>query len=100
MEIFFKELHGTPNKRVMSVGKVYAGLLMVENYRAYKTSLAKYGGDKGSQKSSFFNRLMGNAKNSTSQTPKPGEEGEGLLFVSLLLIINDHNNSFFNFFNF
>ena len=66
----------------MSVGKVYAGLLMVENYRTYKISLAKYGGNKDqSQKSSFFNRLMGTVKNnSTSQTPKPGDEGERLIF--------------------
>jgi hypothetical protein len=69
----------------MSVGKVYAGLLMVENYRTYKTSLAKYGGNKDpSQKSAFFNRLIGTVKsNSNSQTPKPGDGSERLIFCYL-----------------
>lgn len=77
------ELHGTPSRRVMSVGKVYAGLLMVENYRTYKSSLAKYGDGKSSNKSSFFNRLMGVVRTSNSQTPKPslnGDEAEGFVF--------------------
>lgn len=38
-----KELHGTPVKRRLTVGKIYAGLLVLENYRSYKQSLAKYG---------------------------------------------------------
>ncbi len=38
-----EELHGIPSKRVLTVGKIYAGLLMLENYRSYKQSLAKYG---------------------------------------------------------
>ena len=36
-------LHGTPSNRCLTVGKIYAGLLMLENYRSYKQSLAKYG---------------------------------------------------------
>lgn len=39
----FKELHGTPAKRRLTVGKIYAGLLVLENYRSYKQSLAKHG---------------------------------------------------------
>ena len=37
------ELHGSINKRRLTVGKIYAGLLMLENYRSYKQSLARYG---------------------------------------------------------
>jgi hypothetical protein len=72
-----EELHGTVNKRVMTVGKVYAGLLMVENYRTYKNSLAKYGGggDKSSNKSSFFNRLIGAVRNN-SVTPRASIVGD------------------------
>ena len=33
------ELHGTETKRVMTVGKIYAALLMVGNYRNYKESM-------------------------------------------------------------
>lgn len=74
----------------MSVGKVYAGLLMVENYRTYKSSLAKYGEIKP-QKSSFFNRLMGAVRTSTSQTPKPpsiGDENERFKFILKLIKIS------------
>lgn len=52
------ELHGTPEKRRLTVGKIYAGLLVLENYRSYKQSLAKYGEARPRQ-SSFFNRIMG-----------------------------------------
>lgn len=38
-----EELHGTVCRRRLTVGKIYAGLLMLENYRSYKQSLAKYG---------------------------------------------------------
>ena len=38
-----EELHGTPAKRRVTVGKIYAGLIILENYRSYKQSLAKYG---------------------------------------------------------
>jgi voltage-dependent calcium channel N type alpha-1B len=38
-----EELHGTPQKRRLTVGKIYAGLLVLENYRSYKQSLARYG---------------------------------------------------------
>jgi voltage-dependent calcium channel N type alpha-1B len=37
------KLHGMPNRRVLTCGKIYAGLLMLENFRSYKQSLAKYG---------------------------------------------------------
>jgi len=37
------ELHGKNGTRKMTVGKIYAGLLMLENYRAYKMSLKLYG---------------------------------------------------------
>lgn len=43
MKYWFLELHGTPLKRKLTVGKIYAGLLVLENYRSYKQSLAKYG---------------------------------------------------------
>lgn len=35
------ELHGEPGKRIISVGKIYAALLMVGNYRNYKETLEK-----------------------------------------------------------
>jgi voltage-dependent calcium channel N type alpha-1B len=38
-----EQLHGTPKKRKLTVGKIYAGLLVLENYRSYKQSLARYG---------------------------------------------------------
>lgn len=41
-----EELHGNISKRRLTVGKIYAGLLMLENYRSYKQSLAKYGDTK------------------------------------------------------
>jgi hypothetical protein len=50
-----EELHGTPKKRKLTVGKIYAGLLVLENYRSYKQSLAKYG---EARPVSFFYKLM------------------------------------------
>lgn len=41
--LIFKELHGKNGMRKMTVGKIYAGLLILENYRAYKLSLKLYG---------------------------------------------------------
>lgn len=44
----------------MTVGKIYAGLLMIENYRTYKKTLEKQGESiHKTHKSSFFNRLVG-----------------------------------------
>jgi hypothetical protein len=59
-------LHGSPTKRVLTVGKIYAGLLVLENYRSYKQSLAKYGEARPRQ-SSFFNRIMGVVRSNASQ---------------------------------
>ncbi len=66
-------MHGRPNCRVMTVGKIYAGLLMVENYRTYKASLAKYGENRPRQ-SSFFNRLMGVVRHHKSTSSINDEE--------------------------
>jgi hypothetical protein len=38
-----EELHGTPQKRRLTVGKIYAGLLAVENFRSYKNYAATCG---------------------------------------------------------
>ena len=38
-----EDLHGTPAKRRLTVGKIYAGLIILENYRSYKQSLVNYG---------------------------------------------------------
>lgn len=37
------ELYGSNGKRKLTVGKIYAGMLILENYRSYKQSLEKYG---------------------------------------------------------
>ena len=39
--LFFLVLHGVPGARVVTTGKIYAALLMVGNYRNYKTILEK-----------------------------------------------------------
>lgn len=59
------ELHGTPAKRKLTVGKIYAGLLILENFRAFKQSLAKNGEGRPRQ-SSFFNKLMGVVRSNAS----------------------------------
>ena len=41
--IAVKDLHGKNGSRKMTVGKIYAGLLILENYRSYKLSLKLYG---------------------------------------------------------
>ena len=41
---YWIELHGKPSRRRMTVGKIYAGLLILENYRSYKQSVMNYGG--------------------------------------------------------
>ncbi len=35
------DLHGVPGNRIITVGKIYAALLMIGNYRSYKETLAK-----------------------------------------------------------
>ena len=50
------ELHGRPARRKMTVGKIYAGFLILENYRSYKQTCS---GEARPRKSSFFNRIMG-----------------------------------------
>jgi len=57
------ELHGRPSKRKMTVGKIYAGLLILENYRSYKQTC---NGDTRPRKSSFFNRIMGVVRNNAN----------------------------------
>ncbi len=37
------KLHGTPQNPKLTVGKIYAGLLALENFRSYKKCLAEYG---------------------------------------------------------
>ena len=39
--LFFLVLHGVPGARLVTTGKIYAALLMVGNYRNYKTILEK-----------------------------------------------------------
>ncbi len=36
------QLHGTPQNPKLTVGKIYAGLLALENFRSYKKCLAQY----------------------------------------------------------
>jgi hypothetical protein len=50
------ELHGTLHKRRMTVGKIYAAQLILENYRLRK-NIQLSGGD--ARPKSFFTRLMG-----------------------------------------
>ena len=59
------KLHGKSNKRKMTVGKVYAGYLILENYRSYKQSTLNNGTLK-LRKSSFFNRIMGVVRSNTN----------------------------------
>jgi hypothetical protein len=58
------EIHGTSQKRRMTVGKIYAALLILENYRLRKTLME---GGEARPKSSFFTRLM-NAVHQNQQT--------------------------------
>ncbi len=53
----------------MTVGKIYAGLIILENFRAYKQA-AKNGG--AVKQSNFFNLLMGvvRSKGSTKGSQK------------------------------
>lgn len=59
------KLHGKPNNRKMTVGKVYAGFLILENYRSFKQS-AVNNGNLRPRKSSFFNRIMGVVRSNTN----------------------------------
>jgi hypothetical protein len=49
-----EELHGTPAKRRLTVGKIYAGLIILENYRSYKQTLARYGEARPVKKLFYF----------------------------------------------
>lgn len=57
------ELHGKANKRRMTVGKIYAGFLILENYRSYKQACS---GNSKPRRSSFFNRIMGVVRNNAN----------------------------------
>jgi hypothetical protein len=59
------ELHGTKEKRKLTVGKIYAGLLILENFRSYKQSLENNDETRPRQ-SSFFNKIMGVVRNNAS----------------------------------
>lgn len=50
------ELHGCNNFRKMTVGKIYAGMMILENYRSYKLQKSFY--HKNIRKTSFINQIM------------------------------------------
>ncbi len=50
-------MHGTVNKRKLTVGKIYASLLMLENYRSYKQSITKYGDTRQVMNNNIYNKI-------------------------------------------
>ena len=82
------ELHGTPAKRRITVGKIYAGLIVLENFRSYKQSLARYGEARPRQ-SSFFNRIMGVVRSNAAQ-----HRSNSTINLEMDSNGNKHNDSF------
>lgn len=50
------KLHGSNNVRIMTVGKIYAGMTILENFRSYKLQKSFY--HKNIRKTSFINQIM------------------------------------------
>jgi hypothetical protein len=59
------ELHGTNNIRTMTVGKIYTGMLILENYRSYKLQKGFY--QKIKRKTSFINQIMDVVRNNAKK---------------------------------
>ena len=81
------ELHSSNTVRKMTVGKIYAGMLILENYRCYKLQKSFY--HKNMRKKSFINQIMDVVRSKAIKQNKRNKSLDSSRALDNLLIVSE-----------
>lgn len=85
------ELHSTNNIRKMTVGKIYAGILILENYRSFKLQKSFY--QKSKRKASSINQMMDVVRSKAIKQNKRNQSLDSSETLDNFLIVSIHKTS-------